>query len=234
MNAVGEKLAAAGRFKPGYLFPEIYNARNAYVERKTIDEQNALSPKGGVLCLAGWGGRKEIVWDIWDTPLAKYTQTKTGKDRNFEDYLTGQLQAGRRLRVLDVGVGSGLQWSGMIESWPNLDFYATALTLTWVTPQLHEKTTVCSAAELHKFFPPNFFDLIITNHGTQYQEKEALENGIYVLKTGGAIMAVVHCREPCPVSELPLHARHYTIIEKEVDATGPSYYHIMKKNDNAV
>jgi len=132
-------------------------------------------------------------WSVWDTKLHAYAGGLLQGQLNFEEYLVRKIAEaavnGEILRVLDVGMGSGDQWVGFLKM-HKVEFFGTALTMGHVNPALRERVRLCTAASLHKKFAANSFDVVVTHYGAHYQELEAIENAIYVLKNGGEAVLV--------------------------------------------
>lgn len=196
------------RFVPGYLFG-----------RKAIERELEWSAKAIEQSIAAEKSKASLPWRVWHTGLDQYANTFGLDTRAF---LTRKLaeakNTGRKLRVLDVGVGEGRQWIEFLrENQDDIEFHATGLTTHRVHYFLASKTVACTAAELHEKFPAGYFDVILSNQGTHNQEKSGLENIVYLLAKGGEalVSGTYHAlaRPLPPLKELAHHA-HYEIIKE--------------------
>ena len=108
---------------------------------------------------------------------------------SFKELLEGKCaeaaREGRKLRVLDVGVGSGAQWKRFLAKHPEMDWHGTALSRKYVVPSLRGKVVYSTARTLHRKFEPSSFDVIVSNYGIHSQAASAVENVHWLLKPGG-------------------------------------------------
>lgn len=130
-------------------------------------------------------------WFIQKTPVEKYA---TVLGINLPDYMREMARSlkGRKLNVLDVGVGAGDQWveTGILDE-PEFDFHASSLS-KFVQAKLKDKTVACNAGGLHKRFPAESFDLIVTHSGLQDEILPGIENIVHLLRPGGEAIIVQH------------------------------------------
>ena len=178
-------------FKHGYIFGDkirhlpLRTIAGSLKEARELD----LHSKLGV-------GFLRTRWKHWSTSLSSYFHQprehpsyRYAPFNYFEGYLEEQLKRaaneGRKLRVLDVGVGSAFQWKNYVEN-PNLELHVTSLTET-LDPVVASKLkpTICRTDQLHKKFQPGYFDLIISSNGVHNQELSFIENAVHLLKPGG-------------------------------------------------
>jgi SAM-dependent methyltransferase len=128
-------------------------------------------------------------WNAWNTRLDKYFPSI---NFNFRKYLVQQLRKAKRenrkLRVLDVGVGTAKQYEKYLKI-PALELHATSLTDS-VPAELQSKINFvkCRADQLHKHFAPGYFDIVISSHGGHHQELALIENAMHVLKPSGELL----------------------------------------------
>lgn len=154
-------------------------------------------------------------WGSWNTQLDKYFPSI---DFNFRKYLVQQLRKAKRekrkLRVLDVGVGTAKQYEKYLKI-PALELHATSLTDS-VPAELQSKINFvkCRADQLHTHFAPGYFDIVISSHGCHHQELTLIENAMHVLKPGGEFL-------------LEADNDFLEVIEK------PKFYEVLKKGNPA-
>ena len=132
-------------------------------------------------------------WSAHSTPLERYAQPIDRNDyvptrpnvRTFLLRRTDEARTlGKILRVLDVGVGTGDQWTELIRG-GNMEFHATSLTSVGIRVGIMKHTTTCTAAGLYKNFPPDYFDVVVAHYGTHHTQKSGLENMLWVARPGG-------------------------------------------------
>ncbi len=134
----------------------------------------------------------------WNTPLQHYAR---GLGMDLESVLRERLEAarrkGERLRVLDVGIGKGAQWRGLLKEFAGtLELAGTSLSRTTVR-DVAPLVRLTRAARLHKKFPRRSFDIVVTHNGMHNEELAGLENIHWVLKPGGeAIVSSTAFRWP--------------------------------------
>ena len=134
-------------------------------------------------------------WNIWSTPLEKYTAIldffPCHPRFNFREYLAGKLldarKEGRVLRVLDVGVGTGRQWADIASQNKGvLDLSFTVYgNLDAVRPYFRDRAFACPASNLASAFPLGSFDIIVTHYGAHYQLTELIIGAHSLLAPGG-------------------------------------------------
>ncbi len=136
---------------------------------------------------------------VLDTPLSRYTHDggiASGPNRkanerrmNFEKYLESKCQdavaKGGRLKLLDVGIGTGVQWVEFLARHPEIDFFGTACSRGELQEGIRTRVVSCAARDLHDHFSPGFFDLVVTHYGMNCELYEGFENAHHLLRVGG-------------------------------------------------
>lgn len=163
-------------------------ARNQLGENlKHIRENDSLSANPD---------RIEKLWKYWNSPLKEYPRppslyTNRFRNKTFEEFLEDEVlkaeKEGRKLRVLDIGAGEGTQWLEFLKKHrENLELHVTTLSPKVVNPEIKGLARVvhAHAANLHKRFKPDYFDVVVTNQGIHYQPLQAIENAVHLLKPG--------------------------------------------------
>lgn len=165
-----------GEYSEGYIFGR---SNNRQVLARKINEWRAVERE------AKW---PQEPWAVWNTKLENYAGGFCNGKMDFVQYLEAKIAqagaGGKTLRVLDVGIGTGDQWVGFLKT-HSIELHGTALTKNLVHPKLRENVKLCSAAGIHRAFEHCYFDLVVTHYGAHMQEREALENALWVLKKGG-------------------------------------------------
>lgn len=110
---------------------------------------------------------------------------------NFERLLQMKVfrarEATEKLRILDVGVGSGRQWLDFLGKNPEVDFHATSLSKMPVVDELKDRTVVSLARNIHNKFEAGTFDVIVCHFGAHHHEKGLIECAHHLLKSGGVL-----------------------------------------------
>ncbi|GEM_PF-3395624 len=126
-------------------------------------------------------------WAYWGTGLKDYSALP---NFDFEHFLKERLnqaaQKSEKLSVLDVGVGHGGQWQGLLDH-PALELEATSLSKT-VDNSLKGKVKLATAAKLYRHFAPNRFDIVVSNMGMHGMELSGIENAMHLLKPDGELI----------------------------------------------
>ncbi|MFA5077229.1 MAG: hypothetical protein WC488_02275 [Candidatus Micrarchaeia archaeon] len=140
------------------------------------------------------------------------------------------------LRILDVGVGSGAQWVDFLKKF-NVEFHATAFNPALIDePAIRNKTVKLAPHELSSLFNRGMFDLVVSYHGTELVEKEALENIMFILKNAGeAIVMGGNGRMPgywMNEPELGTYTKFFRVLGtfKARDFSGEWTYHLRKNS----
>ncbi len=218
--------ARRGGFRRGYLFPELSGKagiEKARTNRLLLLPHIEKETKG-------------LGWAFKESALQYYSPARR-PESGFEEHLRREIEKserdGRKLHVLEIGVGTGRQWAEFLKKHGNdFKFHATALTREFLHPSFtalvpKERITLVNAASIYKKFKPGYFDLVLSHMGTHYQEKEALEAILHVLKPGGEAMVTVSEFAKIPV-QTGEHAKHYETLDVLPSETG-YFYHIRKK-----
>lgn len=129
------------------------------------------------------------------TPLEGYCFPLAGFD--LPSHLSGlaekAAQQGRRLRMLDVGVGPGKQWLEFLaEHAGSVEFHAVALSDEYVEPALRCSLTICAAAGMAHEFPEGYFDVIVSRSGMHRQAMAGIIAIERLLKPGGEAVITGH------------------------------------------
>ncbi len=199
------------QFSRGYLFGQPSLTDLAHARQET--RKNAhYEEKHGMM----------THWTAHSTPLERYTQPMYEGDHvptrpNFRAFLLRRAEEsqtlGRLLRVLDVGVGTGDQWLGLLRT-GKIDFHATSLTAVGMRIDIMKYTVTCTAAGLHRKFPPDYFDLVVAHYGTHYTQKSGLENILWVAKPGGSILVTGEGNMP-PIASPENFGLFYRILNSD-------------------
>ena len=169
-------------FTPGFIFGEdALERESSRLNRLRRVAQKERRTKGSV-------------WFWFNSPLKHYASLLyhdggAVQAFSFEKHLVGKCaeaaREGRKLRVLDVGVGSGAQWEAFLARHPQLDWHGTSPSRKLVVPSLRDKVIFSTARSLHRKFPPSGFDIVVSSLGVHFQEASAIENAHWLLKPGG-------------------------------------------------
>ncbi|VVB66459.1 Uncharacterised protein [Candidatus Gugararchaeum adminiculabundum] len=211
-------------FRRGYIFGEKY-----------LDAFNPPEVfKGSFMNEQKYG--LDNAWGRISTPLEDYSARRrikfNGSRLKFKDFLLAKIAEaeakGEVLKVLDLGIGTGEQWIEFLkENEGRIEFYGTALTMHSFHPELIGKVTLCSAAELNEIFHEGFFDLVVSHIGIYYQEAEAIENILHVLRPGGeAVITGMTAANPPDLLRPENHQQFYEIISME--GNGHWTFHLRK------
>ena len=233
MILLGKKHSTeSSRYIRGYLFgKELLNLKKSM---KKVKSHVRHEKRSGI-----------NAWDVSNTPLDEYAgipfETAPPEARlNFRKFLLEKAQTlndGKTLKVLDIGGFTFSQWKDAPIS--NIEVQGTTLTPELVDPSMASAVKICCAYELHKIFPKNYFDIVVSHYANYDQERDALENAIYITKPGGEILfsgeenfyglyQLGHFTK-----ENPLHEKLFDILAY-VDGRkyeGRWFYHLKKKND---
>lgn len=163
-------------FQPGYIYGfEKIRGETAASRKILAAELNAKK----LLVAHGYSR-----WGAYDTPLKKYSLAA-----DFEKYLTIQAnrarKEGRKIRVLDVGIGSGRQWVEFMKLHGNVvELHATGLDEVPINglPVNFKRVT---ADLLHRKFQEGYFDVVVAYFGIHGQGHAAIENILHLLTPGG-------------------------------------------------
>ena len=176
----------------------------------------------------------KYTWGSWDTHLNKYAY---GLPNNFESFLSEKAveakNAGEKLRVLDIGVGSAAQWAGVLERFPNLELSATSITPKEAVPSLRHLVKFCPASMVHRKFPANHFDIVVSHLGVHGMELSAIENAMHVLKPEGHAIISGNNDFERSMKEMEKHLKQpsfYQIVSRGTGDSGRVWtYHLRKK-----
>ncbi|VVC00407.1 Uncharacterised protein [uncultured archaeon] len=192
----------ANGFKPGYIFKGNYKIFDGSYSEGEKTSLVAARNRQVEAKIAAYKAREEKDkfrnWDVWDTPLHLYCSNANQEvpfpRPNFEKHLASLVEASARkdqncvLNALDIGITTGSQWVRFLSKY-RLNLAGTNLTDSEsVAPELKEKVVACNSAELHRFFPQGFFDLVVSHFGVKMQLPELIENAIFVSKRGADII----------------------------------------------
>ncbi|MFA6048758.1 MAG: class I SAM-dependent methyltransferase [Candidatus Micrarchaeia archaeon] len=247
-----------GGFKRGYLFPELVGDSErvrGQIEdiRKSVEGERKqasghIIPKGTITLhnnrfREAREDKKYVAWTVINTPLKYYAYfpRKNSPPFDFEEYLlkkAGEAQKrGRKLRVLDIGIGTGKQWIDFLKKHEGkIEFSGTRLHEGIVDPgmlALAKKGKITLkpsfAANVHKKFAPGTFDLIVSCHGTHGQEQEALEGITHLLRPGGEAI-VSGEKNALPTSDSASHRKFYEILGQFPPIWGGEWGYHLRKN----
>ncbi len=187
------------KFVPGRIFGKEIESESLLQEHPVLrksygrrDKAASIPPKEGQNEVHGWFSPSEG-WALWNTPLEKMA----GKlEMDFKDFLLEKIieaeREGRKLRVLNVGVG-GSVWPQEILD--RIEFHGTALSHTY-DERLKRKVKIATAAQLHKKFKSDYFDVIVSHAGMHGEELHGIENIMHILKPAGhAVLTMSISRE---------------------------------------
>ena len=217
------------KFVPGYIFGHTLFDPDRPFSRKRSDvasdlrsfknaERNSKKPDHG--------------WKVIDTSLENYASPFA---LNFKEYLHEKInqakQEGRKLRILDIGAGTGKQWLPFLEKNGNeIELHMIGLTKSIAHPKLRSKFRISSAAKLHALFPPNHFQIIVSHFGTHLQEKPAFEAIVHLLEPEGEAIVTGEAFDRPPIDR-PRFQRHYESLPTKIKKPAPPGhwgYHIRK------
>lgn len=218
-----EEKGNSSGFTPGYIFPISKFEREE--NRRTIDRYRQREGKSAM-----HGG--SFMWNIWGAPLVDYARDNSPIRRekrrmDFKAHLLEKMKGGK-IKVLDVGVGPCTQWREVCGE-RRLEFQGTALVIGLVHPKMRKFVTQCSADELHLHFKKGYFDIVVSHYGTHGQQKEALENMLWVAKGGGEI--IVSGKYEFPNIQMGSGCgANYSIVSLDAPSAGEDwFYHLEKK-----
>jgi SAM-dependent methyltransferase len=181
-------------------------------------------------------------WQFWATPLRRYTEDTIGnlpKDSrimNFESYLNQftdkKLADGGKMALLDIGIGGGWQWDKYLSTYEakGVVFKATHMTFEYFDERYGKYTIITPADALHVHFGQGTFDFVSSHYSTYIFENQALENIVWILKSGGE--AIVSSVGQMPDLRSPAdYGKYYDIIHEEKlhDGVHSWVYWIRKK-----
>jgi hypothetical protein len=120
-------------------------------------------------------------------------------------------ETGKIVRLLDIGVGYGNKWPVILKKFEGcLSFQGTALT---ESPEINKEILpllkFCSAADLHRHFAPQSFDIVLSVMGVPFQLLEAVENGLFVLAKGGHLLLFGDFYKNHAKKDLTIVGRHF-------------------------
>ena len=130
-----------------------------------------------------------------DTALGEYCFPLIGFDlpSHLSELAQKAARQGRKLRILDVGVGNGKQWLEFLEKYGSVvEFHAIALNDIYVEPALRGSLTLCAAAGMAHEFPEGYFDVIVSRSGRHLQGMAGLVAAERLLKAGGDMIITLH------------------------------------------
>ncbi|VVB98920.1 Uncharacterised protein [uncultured archaeon] len=230
-----ENKAELQRYVRGYLFGKsLPPLRESIRKAKSIARHEKLGATG--------------IWAVSGTPLEEYAgiqheSAPSGARLNFLDFLIqkSKSRAGPGpLKVLDIGGFSFSQWKDA--GIPDIEVHGTTLTSGPVDPAMAPYVKICCAQEVHKFFPKNHFDIVVSHYSNYGQERDAVENALYVAAPGGEVLfsgegnfyglyQLGHF-----TGENPSHGKLFDIISY-VDGRkfgGRWFFHLKKNADGAL
>ncbi len=201
-----------GTFHPGYIFNQ------KPMPKKALEAMLATHRKTDLE--HGWIGYMNTALHYYPTPGTHYS---------FEAYLHYKVNEaaskGKKLRVLEIGVGTGNQW---VNFWHlhknNLELLPTSLTPIDF-PIKDIPVTVCHAGELHEHFEEGSIDVAVTNMGTHGQEIAAIEEVVHLLKPGGEALLTSVSKEMALRGE---KAGFYKIVALTKNFNGVPCLHLRK------
>jgi SAM-dependent methyltransferase len=169
-------------FVPGYIFGEFSEIRKKGISPKGNFEYESRAEFSDLLRDIRTRDR-ERAWNYIDTPLAKYTRLDSF---NLQEYLMKHARSATQrketLDVLDVGIGSGKQWTDIMQQ-PGIRVWGS--NASHLPSLLPNHISVVTADKLHKKFNPHSFDFIVTHMGIHFQDRIGIENIVHLLKPGG-------------------------------------------------
>lgn len=149
--------------KPGQIFLSGKSPGRQMVQRYIANEKARLER-----------GKKDL-WGQWDTPLCNYAMPLHLRlDSYLEAKAAEARKAGRKLWVLDVGMGSGRQWAEFLRRNQGVRFFGTVLNLEAVCPEMRLHAVFCDAASLDVAFAGMKFDAVVSRMSMYRQEAEGL------------------------------------------------------------
>ncbi len=131
-----------------------------------------------------------VLWANWNTPLEQYTPGLGNPLGFLECRIRKAIKEDRKLRVMDIGMGEGRQWTEFYEKYKNyLDFWATTPIQDYVLDVFRPMTRCCRASLLMFCFnEPHFqesFDVILSSKGMHKDEPATLVSIAKLLKVNG-------------------------------------------------
>ncbi|GEM_PF-4138218 len=208
-------------------------------------------------------GKRENLWEVWDTPLSKYTHThetdelaflkfemnpEPGKKigdvgsflahvpediPDFEKFvnvvMADAIAKKGEFRILVVGGCTGNALRELANcSGVKLDF--TVLAMGTVTPDMRKFAYECNAAQLHKFFPDNYYDVAVSHFSLYGQRKIGLANMLHVTAPGGHIVVASKNAHSSPKRLLKNgDGTAFDLIRGESSDDGMGYFFHLKK-----
>lgn len=133
----------------------------------------------------------------WNTAVGKYAEL-IYSPKVLESKILDVIA--RDGKILDVGLGSGIQWLDFCEK-HGLDIQKVNLSATSLTDTFHpilkeygKDVVISDAASLHERFDAGSFDLILSNGSLSRQELSGIENIAHLVKSGGE--AIITAKGP--------------------------------------
>ncbi len=216
--------------KQEYVGPEKYEFQKLWkivTRTRLFFEKWAAAP---LLACAAFFEKAEggyLSWKIMDTPLKDYAFPIP---INPEEYLALKIveaaRNGRKLRILDVGMGTGKQWAAFIEKYgESVEFVGTVLEKSAVVAAVQECAVESRADSLGKNLAEHGeFDIVLTHCGMHLQELTGLKEIYGLLSSGGEVLAVGFPTLPLPRT-LKAECPNFEILGR----FGRVAYHLRKK-----
>jgi hypothetical protein len=214
---------------PAYVEPEKYGYLELWkaITRARLFFETGIAPSllsfSALLERIGGGG---FAWKIMDTPLKNYAFPMP---IDMEGYLASKVEwaraEGRRLKILDVGMGTGAQWVAFLEKYcDSVYFIGTVLNKSIVKPSMQQYTVESRADNLRKnLIAGEKFDIVLSHCGMHLQELSGMREIYGLLPLGGEVLAVGLPNLPLPRT-LKSECPGFEILER----FGRVAYHLRK------
>ena len=171
-------------------------------------------------------------WPVWNTPLYLYGGKFSNLDQHLEKLAIQARQSKQKLKILGIGIGSAHQWAEFMQrNHDVIELHGTGIEAK-PDPEIPLKFIKTTASRLHKKYPANYFDLIITHLGMHHEEMQGIENIVHILKPNGQAIISAQTNKP----KLPTgYRKHFKLLKIRAPDKSPIAnwtYHIQKIDPN--
>ena len=189
-------------FTPGYIFGARARRDRSWLAKEFARKRDAMfsMPPKNPISRFFWrkfGARRAESgdwWRYWNTPIKEYGAPLVDVTELLRK------ERGKKIKILDVGIGQGSQWLRILKRNRGIEFHGTTLNENY-DPALKNVKPI-HVGELHKHYGENTFDYVFSHLGIHEQPFEGIENIMHVLKPGGQAVIILSPDESdVPVGE---------------------------------